>query len=729
MTLRETPLFQNIKKFFVNNFTVRTTKWSRLIGCGITAVLLAFVIILHQSYTEQTFSSKWLVLGVSLLLPFFVGIFIALQIHVKNTLLSKILHWVAIAAMPFLMITTLECLNNVFVYDMTYLGFIGNYLLLLLFYGLLFAITGSFKWTLLIVNVPLFGLGIAHNYISEFRGTPFLPMDFLGFKTAVNVAGTYNYKPTYGIITATLLMAIILTLTLKINTPVFKLRTKIITRVVSGVLSLTVFVVYYATSFFVNMGIVPDFWNQSRGYNNYGFSLMFFLNTRYLTNPAPPTGYSKEKVPEIVDKVVESDDHHNKYHKKNTPNIICIMNESLSDLSVLGKIKTNKPYMPFMQSLKKNTIKGNLYVPVIGAGTSNTEFEFLTGHSTAFLPSGSNAYMLYVKQPLATIVSTLEDKGYSSRAFHPYYSTGWNRVAVYENMGFDRFISLSDMFTAEYLSSYQDFATDPEALVAFDRQIHPQQDVLLRQYVSDSYDFKYLISDYENRDTSKPYFMFNVTMQNHGGYLNTYDNFKQTICLKSTTGNYPKANQYLSLIKRTDSAFKELLDYFSKVKEPTVICMFGDHQPSVENEFIAEVMGVKNLNALTTEQSQNRHITPFYIWANYNIEEEYIERMSVNYLSSLVLQTADIELSPFNEYLLNLRKILPVIDTVGYIDSEGEYYTWDSKTEYSEILDGYQIIQYNNIFDPDNRESEIFNFNAETVSEAANNTEAEQDAS
>ena len=61
---------------------------------------------------------------------------------------------------------------------------------------------------------------------------------------------------------------------------------------------------------------------------------------------------------------------------------------------------------------------------------------------------------------------------------------------------------------------------------------------------------------------------------------------------------------------------EEFIGYmgFEKVKEPTVICMFGDHQPSIETDFIAEVLGVNNLSNLTVEQEQSRHATPFFIF-------------------------------------------------------------------------------------------------------------------
>ena len=113
------------------------------------------------------------------------------------------------------------------------------------------------------------------------------------------------------------------------------------------------------------------------------------------------------------------------------PNIICIMNESLSDPGALGNLETNEDYMPFIHSLTENTIKGSLSMPVFGAGTSNSEFEFLSGDSISFLPTGCNVYQSYVKDTVPSLVSTLGALGYSRTAFHPYYGEGWNRRNVY----------------------------------------------------------------------------------------------------------------------------------------------------------------------------------------------------------------------------------------------------------------------------------------------------------
>ncbi len=695
---------EKIPCFFSNNFEITSSKRSKITGAIICAITLLAVILDVNAYTSAEFMQKWLLLSFCLFFPFVLGFITAFTLHIKNNLTSKIFHFTGLLVMPVITMTVTECLNNVFIYDMTHLGFLGNYLVILVLYFFFYAITGQKGISYIIVTTVLFGLATAHSYIMDFRGTPFQPMDFLSISTAVGVANTYDYTPSYKVMSAALLFIFIIIISIKNKTPKFNLAEKIVSRAFTGTFSLVLLILFYFTSIFANMGVKPDFWNQTRGYHNYGFVFNFFANTKYLYM-TEPSDYDPNQIKNYIDNSVENN---NEANENSSPNIICIMNESLSDLSVLGNLTTNEDYMPFIKSLTENTVKGNLFVPVIGAGTSNTEFEFLTGHTTAFLPSGSNAYMLYIKNPIASLVSTLKAQGYSSHAFHPYYAAGWNRPTVYSNFGFNKFTSLENIMDISLMDEFQQNGSDPNYLQQLVDQYYPNSNMLLRQYVSDSYDYKLLIEDYEKRDKSQPYFIFNVTMQNHGGYTTSCVNFNESIYATSTSRVYNKANKYLSLVKASDDAFKGLVEYFSKVKEPTIICMFGDHQPSVESKFIAEVMGVSDLSDLTVEQEQSRHTTPFVIWANYDIEEKQIDKISSNYLSSLLLETAGVKLTSYNKYLLNLYKTLPVIDTVGYIDNQGNYYKWSDVSPYTGILAEYEKIQYNSIFDPENIEYETF---------------------
>ena len=696
-----------IKEFFKSNFEVSYTKRSKIVGAIVSAILTFIVILDNKAYTSLETYSKWILLGFCLVFPSIIGALITYTIKIKNEIINKIWHFAFFLVMPIVTMCMTECLNNIFIYDMTYLGFFANYITLLLFYFLFFAITGSFRVAILTVNPIFFGLALAHCYIVEFRGTPFVPMDFLSITTAAGVANTYSFKLMHTVLTGILLFIFIIVLGIKTNTPKFNIIEKVVSRTFTGTFFAIVVSLFYFTSVFADAGVKPDFWNQTRGYRNYGFAFNFMCNTKYLYM-SEPSGYNPDDVGDFVNNTVDKNES-NIVVTENAPNIICIMNESLADLSVLGEFTTNEDYMPFMHSLTENTVKGNLYVPVIGAGTSNTEFEFLTGHSTAFLPSGSNAYMLYIKNPIASLVSTLEGQGYSSYTLHPYYASGWNRVSVYKNMGFNKFISLENIMDISLMNEYIQNGNNADYLQMLVEQTYPDREkMLVRQYISDHYNYKLLIEDFENRDKSVPYFSFNVTMQNHGGYTAGASNFNESISITSSDVYFNKASKYLSLVKESDIAFKELVEYFSNVKEPTIICMFGDHQPSIETQFIASLLGVNNLSGLTIEQEQQRHATPFFIWANYDIEEKYIDKLSVNYLSSYVLDIAGVRLTEYNKYLLKLSETLPVIDTVGYIDNNNTYFRWSDNSQYKEILGEYEKIQYNNIFDNEHKDNDTF---------------------
>ncbi len=350
------------------------------------------------------------------------------------------------------------------------------------------------------------------------------------------------------------------------------------------------------------------------------------------------------------------------------------MNEAFSDLSVLGDFPVSEDYMPFFRSLTDNTVRGNLFVSVKGGNTANTEFEFLTGDTMAFLPQGSVAYQQYIHEEKPNLASWLESLGYATAALHPFNASGWDRDEVYPYFGFDTILFYPDF-------TYRD---------------------LLRTYVSDESAFKQVIDLYENKDPKEPLFAFEVTMQNHGGYYNEYDNFTPDISLgfePESASEKRYTQQYLSLVKKTDEAFEMLIDYFSGEEEKTIIVMFGDHQPTdIIAEPILEYCGTEEDDSL--EYGQQRYITPFVIWANYDIEEMEIQRLSANYLSALILDVAGLPKTGYQEFLSDLSQVLPVITANVYIDSEGNYYN-SSDNPYADQIEQYQSLQYYHLFEDD----------------------------
>lgn len=256
------------------------------------------------------------------------------------------------------------------------------------------------------------------------------------------------------------------------------------------------------------------------------------------------------------------------------------------------------------------------------------------------LPVGSIPYQSAVNENTDSLCKILKNKGYSTMALHMYFASGWNREYAYPWLGFDEM---------HFYDEYED-----ENIEFF------------RAYPSDKVSYEKVIELYEQDENDKK-FIFNVTMQDHGGYT-----FK---CSEDITinmnGDYPLTEQYLTTLHNSDAALEVLISYFQQIQEPTVILLFGDHQPAIEQEFLEELYG-KKIEDLSLEEKQREYIVPFMIWANYDIEEREFEKISANYLSTLLMETAGIELPQYNKFLNNLYFEYPVINVNGIINSFGE---------------------------------------------------------
>lgn len=554
-----------------------------------------------------------------------------------------------------------------------------NIVLFLLVTIVLFLLTGKLKTAHRIVYGVAMIYGIANSYVVRFRTNPIVPWDIFSWKTAASVADNYNFMPDTRMVVVTLvfLVAIALFHFIKVKVTRFVFWKRLIpAALVAVVLSL-----------FAGTLQQESFQNSHRLYNKLftpvymtdvdGMAVTFVMNLAYMSIDKPEH-YSDSEAQAVLDSygaggaMSEDTDPAAKddtQKDEELPNIIVMMNESFSDLSVLGDFETNEDYMPFIHSLEQgaeNTVTGMLNVSVYGGNTANTEFEFLTGNTMAFLPQGSIPYQQYINGDLKALPDYLKTLGYQTIATHPYNAGGWERDTVYPMLGFNE-----SVFKDEY--------------------VNPQY---VRQYISDESCVDKIIEFYENKETDKPLFVFNVTMQNHGGYQDQYGNFTPDISVKDST-NF-SLQQYLSLVKLSDSALESLISYFKDADEKTVIVFFGDHQPS---DAVASTVLAKNgmsWNHLTEEQQKLRYQVPYVVWANYDIDEETGADTSANYLAAEVLERAGVPLDEYRSYLMHLKTEYPVISAVRTVKADGsEVRASDEKDE----MDIYRKLQYYELFD------------------------------
>lgn len=243
------------------------------------------------------------------------------------------------------------------------------YILYIFLYAILFAfatvLSGRFCLGNSIAMTFLFVVTMIDYQVYSFRGTEILPGDVLSFRTALGVAGQYHPQITINMVVAVLLLLLYLVLLNMLG----KFRKSFYWRVVSLAVLICASIVFIRC-----IDNVPLIVYGNEGMKQNSFPVNF-CRLVYGSNVEEPDGYSTEIIKELEEEYCEETD------TQKRPVIIAIMNEAFSDLNVVGDLPIDEEIIPFFDSLQENAVKGWAQVPMFGAGTANTEWEFLTGHS------------------------------------------------------------------------------------------------------------------------------------------------------------------------------------------------------------------------------------------------------------------------------------------------------------------------------------------------------------
>lgn len=501
-----------------------------------------------------------------------------------------------------------------------------------------------------------FLVGLLNHYVLRFRGRILFPADLSGWRTAANVAGGFDYAEDWYISQAAVLL--IAYLFLLWICPAQRKRVKL---ALVWALLLWTAVFGYGYAFFCT-GMLPalDIYTQQWVTQRNGFLLNFTVALRY-SSVDKPKNYSKDEVLNLMDQYPGAAGNESVTHPTN---IVVIMNESFADFSIFDNFESSEDPTPFLHTMSNNTIKGWMYSPVTGGGTASVEFEYLTGFSTLFQPPHTVAYQLYVEEGMPSLAALAGSNGYETTAFHPYKSSGWNRLLAYKDLSFGDQLYEEDVEEPWYI----------------------------RSYISDQSDYETIFKTTQGQDSS---FFFNVTMQNHSGYAQGWNNLERAIQLPDNLKIADfSAEQYFDLSLESDKALKELLTYYSKLDEPTLVVFFGDHQPPLKNAFYEKLYG-KALADRTTQEVLQQYAVPFFIWANYDIEEQENVVISPNYLGVLTAQVAGLPLTGYMNFLSQMYQELPAITPVGFVTGDGQFLQKKELDEQQKKwLQTYEILNY-----------------------------------
>ena len=276
---------------------------------------------------------------------------------------------------------------------MLFPALLANALCIALLYWPLCGLTGRIAPCCIGIHIASGAWGAANCFVQSFRGTPILPWDLSALGTAADVAGSYRFTPTWQMLAAVALAA---ALVVFLHPEKHKARLRLTgtrrpLRLVCLGAGLACLLLLFPTGRLERFGVKTDVWDPAGSYRAGGCLAVFLRNTEFL-EVEEPEDVTPERLEQIMAGVEPPEPAAVSVER---PNIVAIMNESWADFEDYGNLTLSASVTNYIRSLD-NAVYGHAYTSVFGAGTSASEFEFLTGNSMAFLPSGSIPYQQYV---------------------------------------------------------------------------------------------------------------------------------------------------------------------------------------------------------------------------------------------------------------------------------------------------------------------------------------------
>lgn len=572
-----------------------------------------------------------------------------------------------------------------------------NLLFVLPVAGLLLLIS-NFKVSCIGESVITFALYYANEYVIAARGQPLNFLDVYNVVEALRVSGRYKPPVSVWIIIHTLLFVLVTVLSFKLLNKISAQYSKktLKSSVAGGIASFGSIGIITLITVTGLLKTEAGGWDEQGFFLEYGF--FYGLYNQYIESKAvPPDDYTSEKMTQLKTVYAASDND-----QKTVPtNVVVVMNEAFADFDIVGDTDMTDSPLKNWHGLKDNCVKGDMYVNIFGGGTSVTEFEFLTGCSMAFIPV-STPYTQIPLNDCQSLSSDLRNLEYNTTAVHPYYGKEWRRLSVYPQLGFNDFIS-GETFVEGF--DFKPDAFNPDYSFPYFGEAE-----YYRRLISDAECYKKISSlDKEGKD-----FIFCVTMQNHGGYGFdfTYDDMKEYIPEgkqpKYSTWNnkhynelisglgqetVPAANQYLNLTYISDEALAEYLEKLRNSDEPTVFVMFGDHQPALEFEWYNSKYSD---GGNEYQKLADYYVVPYLMWANYEVDWEQHDKISVNYLSAVLKKSCGLPLNEFDNVRLAAMEEYPVITSYFAVNKNGDFVAPEEVTD-SEVMNDYYLMQYDKL--------------------------------
>lgn len=537
------------------------------------------------------------------------------------------------------------------------MNFIPIFMLMIIIYLLSNRLWISFSITSLLATT----LSIINKFKLTYRDDPFTFIDITLVKESLEMRESYEITLSKNIIIL-LVGLFIITILLKVlfDYSIDSKKSRISLLSLTLLLAAIIFTKpYYNSDIYNKVGNkkLINIWSDSQQFQSKGFIYPFVYSIKY-AKETKPENYNKDKAMEELNQFEYFDIPS---HKK--VNIIAVMLESYNDFSKFGSINFGKDIYKNFHDLQKESYNGNLITNIFGGDTIQTERSFITGYFD---------HPKYAK-PTNSFAWYLKEQGYRTKAMHPMYGWFYNRRNSNIDLGFD---------------SYDYYENKYEAISEY--------------FLMDMWFFDFIIDDYiASRIDKVPYFNFSVTYQNHGPYSDEESPDTEYLAKDPNydIGTYNIINNYFSGISQTDEAIKKLIDFYREEEEPTVVLLFGDHNPALGIEGAGyDMLGI-NTDLGTEEGFVNYYETPYILWGNdaakQVLDKDFLGNgndVSPNFLMAEMFDYLGWNGNEYLQYINKFKESVTVLNKLKF--KEDGIYTDILTLDNQELYKNYMNVEY-----------------------------------
>lgn len=500
---------------------------------------------------------------------------------------------------------------------------------------------------------------VVNFFVLKFHGSPLLFSEFANFGTAMNVIDGYRFvwerRLTWLLLLAAacIIAALLLRAVRKRNSRFWNRNDFLITLAAFAGVTLVLWM-----SLFVWEKPKPRrsfSWTWHKGVDNYGYPAVIVEDADHSLNAFNlPDGYDKAHLNAIKAKEPEP-------APELCPDIILILNETFYDLADYVDLTTDVDYMEAFYGID-GAVYGKAVIPGVGGGTNNSEFELLTGCSMSLLARTAPFNYVNFNGEETGAPRYLKALGYRSAALHCEPGENYARNRAYPAMGFDEIVMGRENFI---------------------RHRYGNRRILDK----DNYQDMIRISESMGEE---PRFVYLLTYQNHGGWETNEDSFDTVHVLEDFGKLTDDVNEFLTSIRMSAEAFRELTEHYAASDRPTIICMLGDHAPSFLTKLPADPGRSEEENEIA------KRTVPYVVWSNFGLELlEGTDYATTVDLLPMIFRAAGLPTSVFQDQILSVHDQIPVRTLNGF------YRNWDGEigkvegSAYEALMRTYYELEYN----------------------------------